>query len=924
MKDAQDEFIEKYKIDVIILNGKWIIEKIINNDLIDLVVYCLNMTNSYEKKQIVLGENDSKRTKRLMELENDINNRNRYSEYDFQLVEDALETAIISRMMEKPRDEVEGRFDRAFRFCKKTNIKKQWIKLHYQRAWTYLNWYNDYPCFIVEYKDFKHYISGTRNIYDVELYFNLYNLLKGISIIIDLSKYEIDLECEKFDLIILLDAFKNNIENPNSSLITKTYRTLIELIDSLNKGTDLGQYFKELSSTFDECKNSLYYPFESFKGIIEELGNNIGTQIEYDNLIDKIAFISEKRSSELSAGEVFVRRGGQKLKQGKFKDSIIYFGKAVLKLSKEESQNGMFLSLIGLGYAYSEMGLIWASNNCFISAASISLKVWFNTGKITKRAIGCIEQIIRNELFIGRIPILLTWKAMHSALSKQIPESDLSPHELELSFNEIIDACLGTRLLNTDFKEIKKYIEMPDILSGCGLWMSRKVFLYILGYENVLINESKDDGFLQGNDIDEMFTKWAHQPFRKQIIYKTNFLNEHQNTFNSKILGCEIEIINKSTVEMILISETFLIFIEGFFATCLTGICPKTEKIIIKILENESNNSISFKKNETYNGYDIKIKDFNMLKGNTKEIRKFIYEFTITLLVDNFFINEPLDYIEKMFKKEKLNERLALILNHRNFTLNILGNNPKFILGNWIQPGITKQYPLKRKQPLIFHSKEETNAGCDTAKPKLDKVRHDRRKIYSMINDELWNKAEWTGFGVVNHPHHGFGLVLCFRSGDMGRKIFENWINEIGVDDKEEKIKITIIKGINQQNPHWYRVQISSNIDKQEVNKNDLGFIISRVHEMMPNDSTNLEYAIKTYNYLREYKIFPCRMINEGENAEPYFDKGIKKRELNIRHAWEIGENDMESVMIKKDDIPIIPKNITNAPVLKVLKNKCK
>jgi len=43
--------------------------------------------------------------------------------------------------------------------------------------------------------------------------------------------------------------------------------------------------------------------------------------------------------------------------------------------------------------------------------------------------------------------------------------------------------------------------------------------------------------------------------------------------------------------------------------------------------------------------------------------------------------------------------------------------------------------------------------------------------------------------------------------------------------------------------------------------------------------------------------------------------------ELHIKQAWEIGQNDMEMVAITEDDDPIIPDDIKNPPVQKVLEN---
>lgn len=205
-KDAQDEFGKQFDIEVVILDGEWILEHIYNNNITDVAVDSLNLSNAYKSKKKQLGANDSFRLEELEKFEQNISNPDRYFEYDFQLVEDALETAILSRMLEKPRDEVEGKFDRAFRFCKKVNNPKQWIRIYYQRAWTYLNWYDDYRLFVEDYKSLKRYVSKNPDIFNVELYFNLFNLLNALSFdaICTLTDYEIDIENERIEIINIL------------------------------------------------------------------------------------------------------------------------------------------------------------------------------------------------------------------------------------------------------------------------------------------------------------------------------------------------------------------------------------------------------------------------------------------------------------------------------------------------------------------------------------------------------------------------------------------------------------------------------------------------------------------------------------------------------------------------------------------------
>jgi len=186
-KDAQDEFRKEFNIDVVILDGEWILEKIYNNDLIELTVDSLNMSSSFKNKKVKVGSEDANRQKRFEELEKNIQNSKRYIEYDFQLVEDALEVAILSRMLEKPKDEVEGKFDRALRFAKKLNNKRQLMRVYYQRAWTYINWYDDYTNFIEEYKKFKHFISDESSIPEIENYCTLFTILYSLQNIKDID-----------------------------------------------------------------------------------------------------------------------------------------------------------------------------------------------------------------------------------------------------------------------------------------------------------------------------------------------------------------------------------------------------------------------------------------------------------------------------------------------------------------------------------------------------------------------------------------------------------------------------------------------------------------------------------------------------------------------------------------------------------------
>jgi len=51
---------------------------------------------------------------------------------------------------------------------------------------------------------------------------------------------------------------------------------------------------------------------------------------------------------------------------------------------------------------------------------------------------------------------------------------------------------------------------------------------------------------------------------------------------------------------------------------------------------------------------------------------------------------------------------------------------------------------------------------------------------------------------------------------------------------------------------------------------------------------------------------------------EMFGDLAIMKETIQIKPAWQVGENDIDSTAIRPGDNPIIPPDATDAPVLKL------
>lgn len=918
-KEAQDEFIKEFNIDVVILDEEWILEKIYSNNLIELVVDSINLSSVYKNKNIKQGSNDISRIEELKELEEKINNTNRYSQFDFQLVHDALRTAVLSRMLEKPRDEIEGKFQRAFRLCAKNDFKSL-IQIYYQRAWTYLYWYDDYENFVNDYLEVKKIISIESTDYEVELYFNLFNSLHSLFLNPNISnRISIDIEKENNDIHNLLEKFEDNKERLNLSLIASTYKLLINITKSIhNDFINIEYLLKELTKVISECNKYPSFPFETIKEIIEKMGDVFVNLEEYDLLFEKLVEVSEKRTSDVNTGTLYLRRAGQKFEAQLYKDCIIYFGKSLLKLSKEETQHGVYLALLGLAYSYRSVGLLWASNSSFIGAYSISLKSFENKGILSKKTYNIAKEILSNEILIGRVPQILIWWEIVNMLRTVLNIEEDIDSNLNIDFLTLRESFLSVRLLNSNVEKDENYALLPDLLNQYNIELSADALLFKLGhFEAIQKVDYKSTKLDTKEDFRNYFNTVANQPLREQLLYDTNLMSSEILELESNILGCNIKVTFKKDKELLLLAETILAFLESFLSTSLENVASHKNSIVINLEFKKMKKILKFEDDKDLNKYNLFFNSNELLTSKNINSDNFHNEmriFIATFLGKNFMIKGKIeDYLLHLFKDEEVLERVAIIYNHRNFFLNSMGKELKVFFNDWIKN-------IEDLNKYEIKDIENFDIEQQIIKPEefdFKEKRHDKIKTESIIDMELWDKARWSATGSIFYPSSGLlGLIILYKDIEAGKKIFDNWIKRFGRVDKDEFIKISIIKGIDKKNPYYYTVQITSNPNVDLIKTNLLS-IPSRFNIMTPNNSTNLDNFEKFYDKVKRFVIMPAKFETDKQ-IEPIFDKAIMKTKISIKYAWEIGEHDMEKVLIREEDNPIIPQeHMKDAPILK-------
>jgi hypothetical protein len=536
------------------------------------------------------------------------------------------------------------------------------------------------------------------------------------------------------------------------------------------------------------------------------------------------------------------------------------------------------------------------------------MKKWYTKGVIDGKAYFIAIELCKNEILLGRVPQLLSLSELikvlriHKEQIEEISEED-SP--------EFFEMAIANRFLNSEYS--LHLCNLPDILSAEEMWFSSDAILYVLGYKDMILKQDDFNGHSE-EELKNYITNLANQPISKQFLYPTNYLNDEIISLNAKIIGVNFYFKFIQNKNLLLISEILLAFLEGFLATSLNDLAPVSEYINIYIENNNEN--VIFEIIETNSSKEFTIKINTSLFFNDSQ-RNNLTEKTLEMLgliiSKNFIFKDSKIYLKKLFEKEDVIERTAIVFNHKTFVDSIFTTNPKVFLNDWFDEGNFKKYPLKVWEPIIVKKKPSES---DNLKMLNNEVHHNKTNVISIIDSNLWDKAQWNGFGFAAQGEYFVGATLHFYDFSMGKKIFEGWIKEYG-ETIETRLKLSIIKGVNKKNPYWYRVLITPIFEEEN---NGVFFLSSKFHDMEPTTPTNMLQVIDAYKNLGHIPLLPAGVVDGKFEAD--VESRIKIQNLSIKDAWKISLEDIECVAILEDDDIFIPSDIQNAPVLDVIKKK--
>jgi hypothetical protein len=925
--DIEDSLKEETGIDVRILDISWIMDQIFSNGYEQLAIDALSIDIDW-RREIEVGSNDYTKTLRLQKLENDIKDEINASEILLHQLDWLLEVAVLSKELENPVVETKGLFDRAVVASDKFGRSYQQFHVHYQYAWAAYWWFEEIELFREQLRfcvDLAKKIGQSGQWGSVVSLLGLYSSHSRHSKNESLADYE-TLASETKNILFGL-AEKD--ERPSNALMSKAYVELLNLqsIESVDQATEI---FSSLLSIVKDGELLVGFSFNELYDLVTELDSIFGEVDSYELLLDYFTEQTSRRDGDTKGALLSLKRGARRLESDEPYQAIKLIGKSLMGLYKKEAKKDLYLALNLLSECYQKVDLLWASRANLLLAASIITDEFWKSGDLLSAQVYIYIRLSIIELKLGRINYALSWWEFACIVDANLEGAILNEKE-----NQKIDAYLSQCILNADLETLKYFSKLPDLLDKYQLFFSRAMLLYALGHEDIV----KEEYELK---IDQEYINYL------KIVRDTDLgasvpilinCDVRYSTIETSVMGALISVSFPLRSPLVELAETLLSVIEGFFSTGMVDqVFVYESRLDIEITADDDDQiEISHEVDDA--GGTLKMSvlcssftpDMLNVSGQ-KIIQDWLHDFVIDVFSRMVKPKNPKRTLDAMLGEDRALERSVSFGACFVGLQNIMGNDAVSHIKSLLHDAEYKRYDMLRTLPWdsSFPKPMPTSKPLTDLKPgkgeppegliDSERLTHKDMKVQDLIKIRLWDRTVWRGTGFALYPNGDIELTVLFEDEQAAAAIFEDLEKEIGNEDSEDRLRISIIRNIARKNPAHYRVCISENLT---FDSNKTVQMIARINTMTPSTSENLDRFISAFNerknYFLSYAVVKNERIIENYSAKK---KSIRKYDINVIEAWKIGPNDIEMMAIHSDDEPLIPEGVSNPPIIESLKRK--
>jgi hypothetical protein len=899
----EDELTKKYSVPVTIHDRSWIMKEIIELDRKDLAFNYLGVGEA-KGDPFRLGPVDYSRAQQLAAIEQSLDDPEAFRGMERQRVTEALIAAKLSRNLERPRTETDGRFARAIRLANADGTYRQKLEAQYEHIWSGFWYFDDVQLLNDSYSAFEVIALETDHAANIELLCNMYQLLVNAVLHGHLAREACELDERAASLRQVLDSVVANKEQPNNSLEAQVSLLVLRLNSAFlnQKQEELPGIWRDFSAVLEQAVGLGEFKAQRLVSMIEGAGQVAGNDPSYNELVEKLAGFVAKRTSEAEGALILLKRA-QQLDFAERIDIIRLLGKASVGLSKKEHTESLIEALRLLMLAYHGAGLLWAARaTCAVAAASIAME-GEEDSIVPVSFVPTMKVWTWIALELRHLPDFLFGIELLNGLLEVLPLTEDSKERVREDTREL-EYALASIFLNLSEAELNQLKILPDILERLGLYTARAALLYTLGYASIL----REDGSLPKEETDEeverMFSVLASQPVARQTLGPLILNSESREKLSATILGMTVEIAFEGSTRLTLVAEAVLGSLEAFLATAIDQrVVPHTEKFHITLNESvevaEPAAKTSALDMTTAITWPAVLSMTDLSQQHA--IRKFLAEVSGHVLATACVTNDVEALLDRLYNDEVVHSRMAMITiastsYHRVASRNISRTS------NWSK-FIQREYPPKGPRPqlklLKIEAPEEGDDGGGLGGGKWQMKSHRAFRVRSVIDVAAWDQARWYGTLYVElAAKRAPGIAFMFRDKEAAQKIFERWRDRFGDCDVNEEIHLAIIRHLPNQEPQHYIVLVTSKRPDTNANEAKKAIVTSRSMTMEPENSANLSRFLEAYEKCGEFYLMPAVASSDGA-PEILHGLAILKRHISIKEAAKVGQHDIEAMGLR-------------------------
>lgn len=926
----EEELTSTAGIPVTILDRSWIVEKVYANGHLDMAISALNIEGGRASIKTT-GPKDLKRTRELEELDRQVSDPSRYKGVGYQLAEDCLDSALLARSLERPKAEVEARFSHAARLAKEHGTRRQQLRIAYNYAWTCYWWFETFPAFSTAYDELERLAEGAIDADDAGSLQTLWSLLPPLVAGGRLAQEAAKIIPRQQKLLSILEPIAANGARPNNAAEARVSIVFVNIMANLAAGnieeTDKG--WCELSSIVDDARHLGDFAVEPLHEMLTRIGENVDTDA-FDALFDKVVGVIRERKSDGEAGTSYSRRAFQKLEHGHAYDAVRWFGRAEALLIKQEYRDELVWALLGSSQAYATVGLQWAARNKALAAVELLWRTWHRDGHLSIATLAATQTLVHAELSLGRVPHIIVAISMAArvAAALNLAERNAKQYEDERLNHEGI---LSIHLLRIPSANLDSVAQLYDTLARFGYTFAAGALLYSLGQRDLIRSEGCIPAEWPDDRIDRLFKGMLDQPAAQDVAYVPSLLDGPTTILKSVVLGCEITVEVATNWCSVGIGESVLGALEALIATSDESIlAPHREEMSIVVSPKSDGQEAPTAEFLDDGVSPVLIKhganfDFRAPDDYTN-FKNWLRDTIVGIIARMCTMQDVRAWVDKIAADEQGFARAINLGNALTLNGNVFGPDGPLKVQDLAFPDARTLVPTR---PSSYPTGPKAQAS--KADPKFaagpppdgefdaNKLAHNERRVASPIDIPLWNEARWWATLFL----HGGGLPpvlgIVFKSETAARAIFDGWHRRWGQSGSDDRLRVAIVTGIDANSPASYAVQVGPSLKVDDSQPARLTTMVSRINRMTPKTTANLDAFLNAYRQSGTYLFVPAVSANASVVPQPLMECALLRRELVVKPAWQIEENDPDIMCIAGEDDPVIPANETNPPVLVAL-----